>query len=292
MKIALTGGNGRLGRAIAEGAVRQGHHIVSVDRDSLTDGADYEKIRHIEANTDQYERLADAFTGCDALIHMAAIPAPGHHPDHILHNNNVVGSYNVLRAGIENGIERICLASSVNAIGLAFGRVGQFDYFPIDERHQSRVEDPYSLSKWLGEQQADSFARRYEGTRIASMRFHYAVEDRTVAARVFTADGTQGLKQLWGYVRVDAAVRACLLSLTAAIEGHEVFNIVAPDTTVLVASRDLALEHFPDVPIRGDFGGTQSFFTSAKAEDMLGWCHEPVPPSAGQRLPLESKEST
>ena len=84
---------------------------------------------------------------------MAAIPAPGHHPDHEVHNNNVMGSYNALRAAVEVGIQRVCQASSVNATGLAYSRWPHFDYFPLDEEHPTYNEDPYSLSKWICEEQ-------------------------------------------------------------------------------------------------------------------------------------------
>ena len=44
----------------------------------------------------------------------------------------------------------------------------RFDYFPIDENHPNYSEEPYGLSKWICEQQADSFARRHEDIRIAN----------------------------------------------------------------------------------------------------------------------------
>jgi nucleoside-diphosphate-sugar epimerase len=32
MKIAVTGGRGRIGRAITEGALKRGHSVVNIDR--------------------------------------------------------------------------------------------------------------------------------------------------------------------------------------------------------------------------------------------------------------------
>jgi len=274
MQIALTGGSGGIGKAIAVEAVRRGHSVVSIDRVPPSDSPHHANLKFLEADTAAYEHLLAAFAGCDALIHMAAIPAPGKHPDHIIHNNNVTGSFNALRAAAEHGIERICLASSVNAIGLSYSRAPRFDYFPIDERHPNYGEEAYSLSKWIGEQQADSFARRYEGVRIASMRFHWVVPDRETAAKALGHATEGAAKHLWAYTRFDAAARACLLSLDAAFAGHEVFYIVAPDTTADVPSLELAARFFPDVPVRGDLSGYGSFFSSAKAERLLGWRHE------------------
>jgi nucleoside-diphosphate-sugar epimerase len=207
------------------------------------------------------------------VIHMAAIPAPGHHPDHIVHNNNVVGSYNALIAAAKLGIKHVCQASSINATGAAYSRAPRYDFFPLDETHPTHNEDPYSLSKWICEAQADSIARRYEDMQIASLRFHWVVPEREIAVRYGTNVDFLS-KHLWGYTLLDAAARACLLGATASYTGHEVFYIVAPDTTLERSSRELAAQYFPDVPIRGSLDGNQAFFDSSKAERILGWKHD------------------
>lgn len=275
MKIAITGGNGRIGRAIVTAALQAGHDVVSVDRAAPAEPDARENYQFLQADTGDYDALAAAFAGCSALIHMAAIPAPIGYPDHVVHNNNVVGSYNAMRAAIDAGIFRIVQASSVNAIGLSFSRAAHFDYFPIDEAHPNYSEEPYSLSKWICEQQADCFARRYETIRIASMRFHLVVEERADAARILGEASENMAKHLWAYTRYSAAARACLLALDAPFTGHEVFYILAPDTVQDTPSPELAGRFFPNVPIRGDLAGHRSFFSSAKAERLLGWRHEP-----------------
>jgi UDP-glucose 4-epimerase len=62
--------------------------------------------------------------------------------------------------------------------------------------------------------------------------------------------------------------------MTAPVRGHEVFFIVAPDTAVDGPSLELARVHYPEVPVRGDFGGNRSFFDSGRAERLLGWSHD------------------
>ena len=275
MKIAVTGGSGRVGRAIVEMALSQGNNVVSIDRVKLEGNNDQPDITFIQADLTDYAAFENALRGCDALVHMAAIPAPGHKPDHEVHNNNVVSSYNALRAAVEVGIRRVCQASSVNAIGLAYSRRPRFDYFPLDEDHPSYNEDPYSLSKWICEEQANSFARRYENMVISSMRFHWVVPERTTAVKAGGYSQTEaGAKNLWAYTRFDSAALACLLSLTADFKGHEVFYITAPDTIVDTPSLELKQKFFPDVPVRGDLSGHKSFFNSSKAERLLGWKHE------------------
>jgi nucleoside-diphosphate-sugar epimerase len=271
MKIAVTGGSGGIGRAITDMALAQGHEIVSIDR--VEPKEPVAGVTYVIADAADYDALVAAFAGCDAMIHMAAIPHPMNDPNHIVHNNNVVGSYNALRAAVENNIMRICQASSVNAIGQAYSREPRYDYFPIDEDHPNYAEDPYSLSKWICEQQADAFARRYEGISIASLRFHWVLPDREFAAEHYKKLSWTPQKHLWAYTRRDCAAEACLLSVKTDLKGHEVFYIVAPDTAFDRPSRDLAAEFIPGVEIRGEFAGRASFMTSAKAERMLGWVH-------------------
>jgi nucleoside-diphosphate-sugar epimerase len=69
-------------------------------------------------------------------------------------------SYNALCVAVDLGIKRVSLASSVNSIGMrksqlrqssadqsVFSQRPKYDYFPLDEKHPFRPEDPYSLSK-------------------------------------------------------------------------------------------------------------------------------------------------
>jgi len=272
MKIAITGSSGGVGRAVVTEALAQGHEVVSIDRVVPQDFKAQDRVTFYEAEMADYEKLVALFAGCDALVHMAAIPSPGRDPDHVIHNNNVVGSYNALRAAVENGIMRICQASSVNAIGMAFSRMPRYDYFPVDEEHPNYSEEPYSLSKWICEAQADSFARRYEDICIASMRFHWVVPDRAAAGVNFNQENGKELHHLWGYTRFDAAARACLLSLTADFKGHEPFYILARDTTNDTPTLELAARYCPDVPIRGDLSGHNGFLTAAKAEGCWAGC--------------------
>lgn len=261
MRVAVTGAAGRVGRAVVELARSAGHDVVAIDRP--------------EVDATVYDELAAAVDGCTALVHLAAIPGPGRRPDHEVHHNNVVASYNALRVAADLGIDRMCLASSVNAIGGGFSRRPRFDYFPIDERHPTYNEDPYSLSKWIAEAQADSIARRYESMSIASLRLHWVRSDRPVDFRP-DDPGQYGfaIRDLWGYVLFPAAARACLLALTADFRGHEVFYIVSPRTIVDVPTAELCRTYYPRVPLRRALPGNTGLFDCAKAERMLGWRHD------------------
>jgi len=274
MKIAVTGGNGDLGRNLVPYLLEQGHAVVSIDRALPSMPYTPPIPEYFIADTRNFGEVVGVLRGCDAVIHLAAIRSPLNHPDSVVYNENTASSYNALSAAATLGIQRVCLASSINAIGGAFSRSPRYDYFPVDEQHLTYAEDPYSLSKWVLEQQADAFARRYDWLSIASLRFHWLVDSRERAAQLTAGFGAGGIRHLWAYTSLKAASRACLLSLTAEFAGHEVFYIVAPQTAVSELSLDLARTHYPNTPIRGDLSGHGGFFNCAKAERLLGWRHE------------------
>ena len=269
MRVAVTGSSGKLGRAFISTALTRGYDIIGLDRRPSELAANHERLQLHHFDLADFSSTMAALKGAEALVHLATHGPPGTDSDERLHNSNVTASYNVLRAATELGINRICMASSVNAIGMLYSRRPHFDYFPIDEKHSSYAEDPYSLSKWIAETQAQSFARRFPKMSIASLRFHWLVADRSVARRAYESNIKTAVGQLWGYTPLGMAVDACLGSLTAAFPGHEVLNVVAPDSAVEVASFTLASSYYPSVPIVGDLSGRRSFFDTSKASQLL-----------------------
>jgi UDP-glucose 4-epimerase len=270
MKLALTGGSGIVGSAILDMALARGHELVVIDRAPAP--APRDRVRWIVGTTDDYDALFEAFAGCDAVIHMAALPRPGLASEPVTHNNNVVGSYNALHAAIAQGIRHICQASSVNAIGLSYSRASHLPYLPVDEQHPNSSEEPYSLSKWICEQQADAFARRHEDLQIASLRFHWVAESRDIPFNGYARMPEESVgKHLWGYTLLDNAARASLAAIEPGrFTGHEVFYITEPDTASDVPTLELAATYHPGIPVRRDLSGHKSLFDAGKARRLLG----------------------
>jgi nucleoside-diphosphate-sugar epimerase len=274
MRIAITGGGGELGRTLIPYLIAQGHSVVSIDRaPPAVSPPSAHRPDFIVADTRDFGQFVASIRGCDGLIHLAAHRSPINMLDHVVYADNTVSSYNALSAAATLGIKRVCLASSINAVGGAFSRVPRYDYFPVDEQHPTYAEDAYSLSKWVLEQQADAFARRLEGMSIASLRFHWLVEHRQIAVDMSPRFGAMASRHLWAYTSLKSASLACLLALTADFSGHQVFYIVAGRTVASESSLDLAHQYYPETEIRGDLSGHAAFFDSGKAERVLGWQH-------------------
>jgi nucleoside-diphosphate-sugar epimerase len=271
MRIAVTGGRGLMGGFLCTYAAAQGHEITSIDNRPAATAVD--GVTPVVADVTDYEEFLAAIEGCDGLIHLAAYPSPTGRPPHITHNDNVRGSYNALCAGVEAGMRHICLASSINATGAVYSRTPKYDYFPLDEEHPTYNEDPYSLSKWIGEAQGDSVARRYEDLAISNLRLHRLITAKNEIPPV-TADNDHAWRDLWGYTTLEAASRAALAALAVPWTGHQAFYILAPDTLVDEPTTELCRRFYPEVPIRGSLEGTAALFSTAKAERLLGWKHD------------------
>jgi nucleoside-diphosphate-sugar epimerase len=273
MRIAVTGALGLLGPAVVKLAASTGHNVVAIDRRAGTPVVS-DAVRYCVADITSYDAMASAVAGCDAVVHLAAHTSPRHLPAHIVHNDNVVASYNILEVCAAKGIRRVCQASSVNAISGVYSGCPRFDYFPLDEAHPTYNEDPYSLSKWICEAQAASIARTYPSIGIASLRFHQLVASRAEAASVYNEDEGARLdaaKDLWGYTTVDGAARACLSAVTANLEGHEIMYAVADKTASDDESEALRQRFFPEVPVRKQLSGHKAFFDSTRALKLLSW---------------------
>jgi nucleoside-diphosphate-sugar epimerase len=284
-RVAVTGAAGRIGQGVVALLRSRGKDVVAVDcvrpprenlaRENLARDNSDESVAWLHVEMTDYDSVVKSFADCDGLVHLAAIARPGILPDAEVHANNVVSSYNALRAAIEVGIVRISQASSINAIGAAWSRWPRYDYLPLDERHPSYVEDPYSLSKLICEQQADALVRRYSEVGIASLRFHMVVADRAKAVENYRGAAVDvAVKNLWGYTTLAASAGACLLGLEGENPGHEAFQIVAPDQLGGSPSAELAGRYFPGVPLRENLSEGEGFFDCSKAGRLLSWRHD------------------
>ncbi len=271
--VVVTGGSGRAGAYIIRELAEHGRRVRNVDRR----GPDRElPARLYRADLTDLGQTVAALEGAEGVVHLAAIAYPGGDPPQVVFQTNVSSTWNVLQAAELLAIPKLVLASSVNAIGLAYSKENvPPQYFPVDEAHPTRAEDSYSLSKWVGEQIADGFARR-RAVQIASFRFHglWDTQAESGHRRSAPTDPAQGAKQFWGYTDLTDAARACRMALEADWTGHEVFFIAATDTWLALPTREAIAATFPSVPLRDELSGFTSAFDCGKAERLFGWRHQ------------------
>jgi nucleoside-diphosphate-sugar epimerase len=270
MRVLVTGGSGRLGRFAIADLLAHGHEVVNADRRRPSDnGAE----RFVETDLTDVGQVAGALQGCDALIHLGAIPAPYGHPDEIVFANNTRATFAALQAASLLGVRRAAIASSVSAYGMAWTpKPFPPKYVPLDEEHPILPHDPYGLSKEVDERTAEMFHRR-TGMTVAALRFHWVALPHELA-RIDPAkplDPAGLAHNLWGYVDARDAGAACRLAAEGEGFGFEAFNITAADTLMPDPTQDLVRRYLPNTEIRGSFEGRASGFAIAKAARLLNW---------------------
>ena len=170
MRIAVTGGSGKLGRHVVDRLRSSGHDVVNLD----THGERWSGW--IAVDLTDYGQVVDALGGvrgeqpaADAVVHLAAIPAPGLHSDVATFRNNQLTTFNVLHAATRLGITKVVMASSETVLGLPFDTPPP--YIPVDEEYAARPESVYSLGKHLEETMAVELCRWHPALSITALRF-------------------------------------------------------------------------------------------------------------------------
>ena len=133
--VVVTGGSGKAGRAVVADLLEHGEEVLSVDLVRSPELA----CEQLVADLTDFGETVEALRGAEAVVHLAAIPAPGLRPDELTFRVNTTSTYNVFSATPLLGLRRVVWASSETVLGLPFERERPA-YAPIDEEHPTYPE--------------------------------------------------------------------------------------------------------------------------------------------------------
>ena len=273
-RIAVTGGSGKAGRAVVRDLLEHGHEVLNVDRvPSAESSSPDSPAPFLPADlTDLGQTLEALSGGITAVVHLAAIPSPGHATPDVVFRTNITSTHTVFAAAARLGLERVVWASSETTLGLPFDRPP--DYAPVDEEHELRPESSYALSKVLGEEMARQF-NRWTGIPFLGLRFSNIMERPDYQRFPEFWDDPQLRKwNLWGYVDESHVAQSVRAALAADVRGAEAFVIAAADTVMRRRSRELMAEVFPGVPVRDGVAEHGTLLGIDKARRLLGYAPE------------------
>ncbi len=238
MKVLVTGGSGMVGKYIVDELQNHNHTVGVLDIVPPKSGIWYHDVDVLNL-----ENVVKACKGYDAVVHTAGIPHPLNHPPEKVFTLNVNGTFNVLEAAARAGVKKVVFTSSESALGFAFMTKHMApEYIPIDELHPLRPQDPYALSKVLGEQICRSYSTRY-GIRTVCLRAPWVwVPEGNERERytMLISEHHKWCNNLWAFVHAYDAARAHRLAVETDLDPlHEVFFISARDNWTGLDSRDL-----------------------------------------------------
>lgn len=272
MDIAVTGGSGKLGRTVVRELRAAGHTVVNLDATGER-GHGFVRVDLTDfgQTLDAILGVNDLHDGFDAIVHLAAIPAPGILSDVATFHNNIRVTYNVFQAARRAGIRNVVYASSETVLGLPFDVPPP--YIPVDEDYPARPESTYSLVKHLEEQMAIELVRWDPALKIVALRFSNVMEPADYAAfPSFDADARARKWNLWGYIDARDGAQAIMRALEWDTTGFDRFIIAAADTVMSRPNSELIAEVFPGVPLkRDDLDNNDTLLSIDKARRVLGY---------------------
>ena len=272
-KILVTGGSGKAGKATINKLLEKNYDVFNVDlqdKQELDVPFSCVNLENFGETVEAITQIDDRINGIDAIVHQAAIPAPGLYPNHKTFRVNMLSTYNVFQCAEIMKINNIVWASSETVLGLPFDT--HPPYVPLDEEYPPRPESSYSLSKVMGEELARQYCRRNKDMKIFGLRYSNIMEEKDYESfRDFQEDPYIRKWNFWGYIDSRDVGQACLLALESDLKGADNFIIAADDTVMNKTNKELLDAVFPNIKIKGDIEDHQTLLNNSKAKKILGF---------------------
>ncbi len=276
-RVAVTGSAGKLGRAVVADLEAHGWDVLAIDRARPADFTG----EFVAANLTDYGQALELLGGgidehpgpLDAVVHLAAFPAPGLVTNATTFANNATVTWNVFNAARAAGIRNVVWASSETLLGLPFETPPP--YVPVDEEYRARPETTYSLVKALEEEMAHHLCRWDPELKMIGLRFSNVMEPADYAAFPgYDDDAAARRWNLWAYIDARDGAQAVRRALDHDATGADVFIIANADTVMSRSSADLVAEQYPGVEVRKALGEHETLLSIDKARRVLGYAPE------------------
>ena len=261
MRIVVTGGSGKGGRGSC--ATCASTATTSSTSTSRPDGNTTEKS--LVDRPDRSRPDPGRAAGADAVVHFAAIPAPGLRPEGETFRINALSTYNVFAGRGRPRMRRVVWASSETVLGLPFDIPPAFA--PIDETIEPHPESSYSLSKLVGETMATQFARR-SGIGFVGLASRTSWRPTTTPPSRPDWDDAGSANGTCGATSTRATWRRRPDSARGRYRGRGGRDHRRGRDVMTRPSADLMAEVFPDVPLRRPVEGRETLLAIDHAREL------------------------
>jgi len=162
--VLVTGAAGFIGSHLTEYLVEEGLNVKAFVRYNSKNNWGWlehslvkNHIKVVSGDIRDYDSVLNAIQGCDTVFHLAAligIPYSYVSPQAYI-RTNIDGTYNVLQTSLHSEVENILITSTSETYGTA-------QYIPIDEKHPTVGQSPYSATKIGADEIALSYYRSFD----------------------------------------------------------------------------------------------------------------------------------
>lgn len=273
-KVLVTGGAGFIGSNLVNALISEGYQVIVMD--NLTTGKKSQvnkKAKFIKVDIRNLKKLKPYFKDVNWVFHLAArariqpsIKNPSSTFDH-----NITGTLNILLAARDAGVKRVIYSASSSSYG-------DQDTLPLHEEMSPHFKNPYSLSKYVGEELCRLFSNLY-GLETVSLRYFNVYGPRQLLTGAYATVVGIFLKQMRSnkpltivgdgniqrdFTHVSDVVKANMLAARSSNVGKgEVINIGTGHNYSIneVAAMILSLDNKPTVPQARVVGGNDRYQT-------------------------------
>jgi UDP-glucose 4-epimerase len=278
----VTGGSGFIGSHVVDRLITEGAGAVTVfdnrvREENLSEALPSGRVRTLEGDVTEYAAVLEAAEGAAGLFHMAVLPlGPCSDEPRRCLEVNVDGTFNVLEAARDAGVEKIVYSSASSV----YGDTNE----TMDESHPLNARTMYGASKLAGEYFLRAFRDLY-GLEYVTLRYMNVYGPRQEGGLVVNVlrriqsgeapsimgDGSQSFDFVHVADVAAANVRAMASNVTDATfnvgGGNEV--TVRQIVDRLLAATGSGLE--PEVRADVDVPMTRRVGSSEAAAQALGW---------------------
>ena len=238
-KIFITGGLGFVGKHLADKMAEDGYDVVIFDKKEKKDPF---KINFMRGDLREIETIN--LEGVDTVIHLAAEADVKSRSD-LHYENNIQGTYNLLKKMVEKGVKKMVFTSSSTVYGEAEKMPTPETYGPL------KPISPYGASKLACEALISSFCYSY-GMQAIIFRManvigrdgHGVIKDFIEKLKVndkeleILGNG----KQRKSYLHIEDAIEGILTGCKEAKANVEIYNLGSDDWTEVIDIADMVAD--------------------------------------------------
>ncbi|MCG9895544.1 MAG: NAD(P)-dependent oxidoreductase, partial [Fimbriimonadaceae bacterium] len=224
---------------------------------------------HIQGDLRDRDTMRRACEGMDAVCHNGA--AAWNIPDRPgeCFDINVRGTWTVMEAAVEAGVQRVIFHSSLHAIGVPGVRI------PLRDDLPRRIAFEYQASKAAGETIVEGMGR-HAGITTLALRSTAIMDERRLSwgQRHTPEEQEQQMSySLGGFVAAGDVARAVLAGLTRPLTGHSACLLAHREIGSRLPTREFVARYLSDLEVDPDWSleGRNGLIDTRASRELLGW---------------------
>lgn len=274
MRVAVTGGCGRLGELTCRKLAAAGHDVLAVDTVYRRDLPCPIAVTDLLAAAACYDALA----GVEAVVHLANHANRRHGTAQRVYSENTVMNVNVFQAACELGVKKVLFASSVQVMGgdadPSLPHAAPSPALPFDGTEAADPENAYGLSKAAGEQMLAYYARRY-GLEAVALRFPFLLFDE--GRPFFDSMMARRSTIAWLLLPAEDGARLIAACLSAVLPGFRSYLPAVQENLFQLSPRDCIKNHYPEFPLKMPLEEISCLVDMSRITRETGWAPQPAP---------------